>query len=64
MVICLGFGVWVVSGMHCEWYDSGIAYLYIDNVTIIYFPSGGTGDRGQGGVAWNGDLVGVWTLGC
>ena len=33
--------VCIVSGI-----DSGIAYLYTDNDTIIYFPSGGTGERG------------------
>ena len=48
--------VCIVSGI-----DSGIAYLYIDNDTIIYFPSGGTGERGTrdggtgeggGGLEW------------
>ena len=33
--IWLGFGVWVVSGI-VSGIDSGIAYLYIDDDTIIF----------------------------
>ena len=35
MGIWLGFGVWVVSGI-VSGIDTGIAYLFIDNDTIIF----------------------------
>ena len=45
MMIWLGFGLWVISGI-VSCIDSGIAYLYIDNDTIIFLAKTNRQHRG------------------